>query len=231
MGLLGSSYKILGRTESCDFPPAVKESPVVMNGTKPNFELISKMSPDVILYDHDILSEADVAKLKQLGFATVDIGADTLDEYFEILQTYGANTRNEMAFSEYADRIHKIRQTKASTARKPPVKIAIVMPGKGGQHMICGTDGMLADCIKTIGGEPTGPKGKMFITLNPEAFIQLNPEAIITAGDPTPIVKDPRFANLKAVKNGKIWGINPDVLLRRGARFDKLLEAMGPATN
>lgn len=216
--------RILGRTSSCDLPPEITRVPVVMTGVKPDFEKIAKIHPDMVLYDPDLFSEGDLAKFKELGIDTFAVGGDTVDQFIDRLYEFGRISNSVDSISTYVDRIYRERESAQVVKATPPVTMAVVLPGSGYEHMIAGTEGIVADIVRSGGGEPVGPAGKRFVTMNAEAFIKLNPELIITAGQPDAVVADPRFKNLRAVKNGKVFGTNASVTLRRGSYMEKFIK-------
>ena len=59
--------------------------------------------------------------------------------------------------------------------------------------------------------------------LNPEWVLSQNPDWIVIAGQIKPFQADARFSSLSALKNKKIFGIEQDISLRRGARIDKFI--------
>jgi ABC-type hemin transport system substrate-binding protein len=218
--------RIIGRTASCDRPEQVLQAPVVMNGVKPNEEMIAKLKPDVILYDGDLYSEADIQRLRDLGFEVMDLGGNSIDQLIDRLYRLAALTRAELLTSEYVDKIHRARSTAQTVAPEPRVRAAVILPGQGGEHMIAGVDGFVADVVRASGAEPVGPGGGLFQTMNAESFMQMDPELIITAGDSTPVLQDPRFSGLQAVRQKNVQMVLQDDILRKGAVLDDLISTI-----
>lgn len=218
---------IIGRTASCNNPTKVLDAPIVMTGVKPDFEKIAKLKPDVVVYDKDLFSEQDLAKLKELGLPTFGFGGDTVDEFIDNFYEFGRYTRVETLGGEYAEAIDRARGAASAAPPEPRVSTVIIMPGTGSEHYVVGTDGFLADVVKCSGGQPVGPKGKVFVPLNAEWLIGANPELIISAGAADAFLKDPRFKGLRAVVKGQVYSINSDVILRRGAAVDRLIKRIG----
>src|SRR3569832_1722377 len=59
----GASRFIVGRTASCNYPTFVRKYPVIMTGTKPDYEKVMKLlvtpekkpvKPDLFVYDKDL---------------------------------------------------------------------------------------------------------------------------------------------------------------------------------
>ncbi len=82
-----SGEMLKGRTAACDYPPPVKQVPVVAS-VKPEYEKIAKIKPDLVLYDALLYSESDVAKIKGTG-DTFAFTANTLDGFLDELAELG----------------------------------------------------------------------------------------------------------------------------------------------
>jgi ABC-type Fe3+-hydroxamate transport system substrate-binding protein len=218
-----------GRTASCNFPPNVRSLPIIMKGVKPDYEKIAAMRPDVALYDSTLFNASDLAKFKELNIDTLATGGDTLDDFVVFLYKAGAACGSETQISDYVDSINKALNTANTNLRGKSVRVAIILPGSGSEHMIAGTDGFLGDIIKRIGAQLVGPKGKIFQTMNVETFLHDDPQVILVAGDPKPIVSDSRLQGVSAVKDRKLYGLIQDLVVREGGRVDLLVNDIGVA--
>lgn len=215
---------VVGRTAQCNWPAISGDIPVVMNGVKPNYEKIAQIHPGIVVYDDLLFSPADVEKIKQLGFETFVIKGDTIEEFIECLYDLGRTFHSETYIMDY---VENIRSAAATAAGAPPaknLKVAVIMPGQGSEHMIAGADSFIADAVRTAQATPVGPKGNQFVPVSAETLVQLNPDAIVASSDPKSLLNDPRLQSISAIRNGKVAKIkDPDILLRRGGRVDKLI--------
>lgn len=217
--------EILGRTASCDQPGHVKDKPVVMKGLKPDYEKIAELKPDCVVYDPDLFQPSDLDKFKELGIETYPLGkGDSVDEFIEMIYDFSKYTQAETLGSGYVDKIVRERETAQVSAPEPKVSVAVVLPGSGSEHMIVGTDGFVADVVRAGGGKPVGPSGRVFMPMSAEAFLQMNPEIIIVSGAPDPVLDDPRFKQMSAIRNGHVYGTNPSVVLRKGAYVERFVK-------
>lgn len=220
--------QLLGRTASCDFPPgAVEGKPIIMKGVKPDYEAIAALRPrpDVVLYDPAIIPKADIDKFKSLNIDTLAIGGSTIDEYVTSLYDAAGFTGSETSVAPYIDHIRDA-EVAAKTSADKPLKLAIIMPGDGTEHMIAGTEGFLGDVVRHLGAIPVGPKSKQFEKLNIESIIADDPDVIVIPGAGDKIVADPRFKMVHALQLKNVYGLDPDILLREGARVNSLLTNM-----
>ncbi len=124
-----SGEMLKGRTAACDYPPPVRQVPVVAS-VKPEYEKIAKMQPDLVLYDALLYSESDVAKIKGTG-DTFAFTANTLDGFLDELAELGGLLLQETSVSNYIDKIVDERTMSQSdpTGRKP--KVVFLLPGHG----------------------------------------------------------------------------------------------------
>jgi len=226
----GDVQTLRGRTAADNFPQNVVAGIRIVAAVKPDYETIAAIHPDLIVYDKSLYTAQDIEKLKAPGTDFFAIDAETVDSFIKELYELGAMLGWETRFNDY---INRIQMEKEGVAKYSPVpKVAIIIPSADGSDMICGADGFLGDVVKIAGGQIVGPKGTLFVPLNPEALVALNPDVILASGtkaDLSGIValqKDPRFKTISAVKNNRVMGIDADVLLRRGQRVDQLLKSV-----
>jgi len=223
---------LAGRSAADNFPANSLTRVPVVGGVKPDYEKLASIQPDLIVYDGSLYNEEDQKKLKATGAAVYVFDAKSMAEFKDQIFELGSLVGQESHASDYLQRV-KIELNNAKA--KPPTptpKVAVILPGPSGSNMIVGTQSFLADIIRTIGGNPVGPDGARFTTMNPEALVALDPDRIVVSGTTADhagydaFVKDPRFKTLKAVKNNAITVIDSDVLLRTGSRVDSLVKAL-----
>ncbi len=241
VGSFNYSGVLKGRTAADDFPVIAKSIPIVAS-VKPDYEKIAQIKPDLVVYDADLYNEQDVEKIKGMGFKTFVIDAKTVEAFVEQLYLLGAEIESETSANTYADKVLAARNSALGDAIEPKPKVAVVLAGDGAEHYIAGTQGFLADVVKSAGGEPVGPASDKFVALSPEAFIANNPDMIVVAFPRVEnkddesranalkrvniILNDKRFANVSAVQKKRIVPIDEDVLTRRGYRVDKLIDEL-----
>ncbi len=218
--------KLIGRTESCNWPPPLLSLPSVMKGVKPNYEMITNLRPDVVLYDPQLIGDSDIAQFKSLGIPTFALGADTIAAFTEQLYDLGSLSGSETQVSQYCDDIETALSTAKSVLKGTNPKVAVMIPGAGAEHMINGNKSFLSDILTKIGATPIGPDGANFQTSSTEWLIAQNPDVIISAGQPDPILSDVRLKSIEAVKKKRVFGLKEDVILRRGARVDRVIRSL-----
>ncbi len=85
-----TTVHLVGRSPVDDYPPQVAMTPIVVtHALKPDYEAILTINPDIIIYDQDLLSPSDAAKLKTNGNEIMEIGGNTIDEFVTVLYKLG----------------------------------------------------------------------------------------------------------------------------------------------
>lgn len=227
---------LIGRTAACDWPYTMASVPIVAQ-VKPDYEKIAQLKPNMILYDKELYTDADIAKIKALGIETFEWDPKDLNQYRDQLINLTLLLGGETNTSLYLDKVYQQEESaKARYADSPEGKankqltMALIIPGANGQHMWDGVDSFQANCLRAVKVEPVGPAGNRFVPLDAEALIKADPDRIILAGENlNDFLNDARFASLKAVKNNGVLGIKPGVALRRGGRVDIFIEALSKA--
>jgi iron complex transport system substrate-binding protein len=217
---------LVGRTESCNFPTSIASVPVVAS-VKPDYEALARVGPDLVLYDKSLYGEQDIAKIEELGAETFVMDVNTLDEYIDFVYRLGAKSPDPIRFSRYVDQIVAARGEAQASSPNPKPTVAVLSAGPSGTDpLIAGVNSFQADEVRAAGGEPVGPDSEKFEPMQVEAFLGMNPDAIVVDGTSARVYADPRFRALGAVKNRKVIDVDPDVLLRAGARVDKLIRRL-----
>ncbi len=224
VGSLAYGLQLVGRTASCDFPAAVSAAPVVAQ-VKPDYEKLKAANPSLVIYDKGLYSDSDIAQIKALGIDTFEFKGNTIADFTKEVMAFGSLIGAEMEASTYIDKIDAEKREPIS----PEARVAIIMPGKSGEHLIAGVNSFHADVVKNAGGVPVGPDSDKYVSISAEALIKLNPDMIITAGKPDALMADPRLKSLSAIAKVKVRGINSEYMTRRGYRVEKELNLMNRA--
>lgn len=224
---------VAGKTANCNFPPSGNQTAqIVMSGTTPDYEKIAEIQPGFVLYDKSLFSENEISKIDQMGFKTIPWDPKTFEEYRTQLFSMASAIGGEMTTSEYIDTIYRgFGQAKGVLKEKgltePPMMILI---GEPGAYLAPGTSSFWADIAKNCGLKLAGPDAGAYAPINVEAIIQAAPEFLLTSeGVGAKALADPRLQGVPAIKNKRVFDINPDILVRRGARIDNLVESINVA--
>jgi len=228
LGALQVLPYLVGRTSNCDYPqdPNIKNAIVVVNGTKPNFEKIISIKPDMIVYDAKLYANEDMSKLQGITLYSEAMNANTVQDLIDYMLKVAGDSDMAMNGSKAADEIYAAVQNAKAAAPARKVRVAI-LTGGADSYYVAGTDSLLGDVVKICGGETIGPKADNFAKMSTETLIQADPEIILTSEDGVKLASDPRFASISAVKarpRPRVYHVDPSVLLRTGPRIKVVIE-------
>lgn len=221
LGSLLLDNVLVGKTSSCNYPPGIAGA-IVVQGTKPNYEMIVNLKPDLIIYDAKLYAAADIDKLKVTGARLYRMDVNSLNDLQEFLLKFGSETGEATMASKTADEIYAAAEAARAAATGPKVRVAVVTGG-GSSLYAAGKGSFLADVVKACGGEIVGPDGQKFAQVPVEQFIKEDPEMILTADAPGQLFADPRLSTVTAVRKKRVFSVKPDILLRTTARIKGLI--------
>jgi iron complex transport system substrate-binding protein len=223
VGLLRATQFLVGRTASDNRPSIVRTVTIVAN-PRPDFEKIIKLQPDLILVDENLINPADLAKLEENK--TYDIAKfriDSIKDWNDAVWKLGALVQQYSAASEQVDKVAEAIRTAQASPLDPKPKVIVAMGGN--KPWVAGTESFQADLVRSAGGEAIGPPGGKFVQVSPEQILAWNPDAAFVS-DPPADYNGPAWSGTSAAKRGKIFQIDPDLLLRPGAQVQSIIAAI-----
>ncbi|RYG44919.1 hypothetical protein EON79_13850, partial [bacterium] len=212
---VGFTQFLKGRTAADDYPLNMLNAVPIVASVKPDYEKIKEANPGLIVYDASLYNASDIQKIKELGFDTFEIKGNTLKDFQKEIYLLAAKVGGETTASTYVDRIVFAANAAKGDAPSPMPKVAVILPGSGGEHYIAGTKSFLADVIRNSGGEPVGPDADKFVVLSPESILASAPDTIVVGVDKSTaaaqvgtVLNDARLRTVPAIVNKRIVPID-----------------------
>ncbi len=230
----GGADRLAGHSQADNFPSGLDGLPLF--STYPlDFEGVVALEPDLLLANAAINRPDDADRLDGLGVPTYFFSFDEVADVPAALRTIGdlLGTRGEAeaAAERFEARIEPLRVRTHAQEERPRVLLLI-----GDETLYAfGGASYTQELIRLAGGESvTGGFEGEGVTLSEEFVIEAQPEVIVGAFGPdfAPqrwIDAHPAFRDLPAVRNGRVVGIDPDLLLRPGPRLADGAEALARA--
>jgi iron complex transport system substrate-binding protein len=232
----------VGRPSSADYPEAAKQVADFGTSRAPNLEELIAMKPDLIISDAILDDQAKISSLSSLGAPVFAVRVGSFNDVPHSLRVVGALTGKTDAAETQAKAIEtKMAEIKAMLPAERPTVLILVAAGPG-QFIASRSNSYLGDIIKEMGAtnlvtsEPENFGYPGFTDYSPERIIEKDPDVIITSsigGPPgTPKTIDllkqtPAFANLKAVKEGHVYEVDPFVYIQSaGPRVTQILNEL-----
>jgi iron complex transport system substrate-binding protein len=229
---LGLGDHIIGVTDACDYPPAVKLIPPVSGFGTPNAENLLALKPDLII-SSGLEKPELLGILQQAGIRLVNVQphgfmAD-FPELFDAIRAIGEATGRTAEARALVDQMQAELDAVAAhvaaikESRRPRVFVEI----EESPLMTAGRGSFLDDLIARAGGRNVAHEIKTaFPRINPEQVVAWNPDVILVAHGNAPGEAAKRLAGhigwsqVAAVRQRQIIDdINPDLLFRPGPRI------------
>ncbi|MBU2560282.1 cobalamin-binding protein [archaeon] len=225
---LGLGDRVVGVTEYCDYPPETKEKEKIGGFSTVDIEKITSLSPDII-FAAELTGMENIEKLEELGITVVVLQPKDVEGILNDINLVGKITGavNEAAAleSDMRGRIEAVR-TKTQSLDKPEV-LYIVWHDP---LMAAGSGTFISDLVDMAGGVNVAGDMDDYKAVSLEVVVDRDPAVIITTtgmGE-QPIydfvVNDERLSQVSAVKNGRIYKIDQNIVNRAGPRIVDALE-------
>jgi len=229
---LGLENKIAGVTTFCDWPAAAREKTRIGGFTNPSIEKIVSLKPDLILATADGNRLETVQQLERLGLAVYVINpSDTQGVLNSILRIGEITGREEEArklAGELQGRLDGLAR-RVNTLKKPRVFFQLGLE----PIVTAGRGTLIDDVIGRAGGiNVVGRSFAHYPRYSAEGIIGASPDVIVFA----PMINDNKFEVVKrfwnnfpqvpAVKNGRIYPIDADLINRASPRIFDAIEIM-----
>ncbi|MCX6348992.1 MAG: helical backbone metal receptor [Candidatus Aureabacteria bacterium] len=209
---------------TCDYPPEAAGKERVGDLWTPSVEKIFSLSPDLVLTTQEGNRPQTVETLRKLGLRVfVSPPARSLEEYFERLvelgRIVGAETRAGELIAEFRSEIARARRGAAGRA-SPRIFFQL-----GSAPIVSAARGtIIHELIEIAGGVNISADSPLrYPSFSREKVVADDPEIILIAamGGEGEKCRDEwmAFAGMAAVKTGRIYFIDPDLVCRLSPRL------------
>ncbi len=226
----GGGGRLVGVTTFCNYPEEAKSIAKIGDTMTPNMETIVALKPDVVFVSTASQLETFTRTLEQSGIAAYVTNPTSLDGVFESMQNLaellGADDRTMNFVVTLSGRESFVRHALLLPRNGDAVTVVPVFVQISKEPLFTiGKESFLNQVIEAAGGRSvTDDVATAFPKLSKETASTLRPEAIILSDSPDNQEPNEVFRNSPAVKNGRVYKINADILSRPGPRLVDALE-------
>lgn len=222
----GAGDRLVGVTSYCDFPAAAKNVQKVGDTQSPNIEAIIAVRPELILVSTASQLEAFASALEGQSAAVfvLDIRGlgDVADRLRRLGQVFGSGERAELAAIEFENRIAAVER---HSMPERPVRVLLQI--SEADLFTIGRDSFITELIDRAGGiSVTADIPGGYPKLSKETALALDPNVIILSDSPDNLKPNDALKNSAAVRRGRVYRINADILSRPGPRLADALEQL-----
>ena len=215
----GAGDRLVGVTTYCNFPEEAKAIEKVGDTQTPNIERVIALKPDVIFVSTASQLEAFMTTLDRQGIAVYVMDARSIGEVIGNLQTLGKllgteNTADPLA-SALRSRVEAVENTSG-----PESSQRVFIQISNEPLFTIGTDSFLTEVVRLAGGRSvTEEIPTAYPKLSKETASAMNPNVIILSDSDDNQEPNPVFKNSDAVRSGRVFRINADIVSRPGPRL------------
>jgi iron complex transport system substrate-binding protein len=234
---VGAFDRVVGVSDYCTYPAAVKKLPDVGGWRNPNLERIPAFQPDLVLID-DGQAAFIRDNRKALGLPVVVVSDDSVDDVFTAIATLGRATGCEAQAGRLAAStraaLARISQTTAALPKPAVVLIVDRFPGTLRGLIAATGDSFLGELVALAGGRIDAPLlHGAYGHVNKEDLLSLDPDAILDfvhgrAGpDLSPIKQTSAWQELpelKPVRQRRVYPVNEDYVPHASQRMVQTAE-------
>ncbi len=232
---LGLGEKIIAVTSDSDYPAEAAAKKKVGTFWQPNIESVIAAKPDLVITLWFDQQRGLAERLKRIGYDSLMLNIEKVDELFEAIKRIGAATGKETEANELESNIKKkLDNLAALVGTDERVRVLWIVQRE--PLRVAGRNTFVNEMIKLAGGENAiGPTVHKYPPIGTEQAIASGADVIIepamgrenAAGQRDKALQSwSRFKNLPAIKNGRVYIIDGDTVSRLGPRLYEGVETI-----
>jgi iron complex transport system substrate-binding protein len=229
---IGVGDKVVGVTTYCDYPPATKNIPKVGGFINPSLESIVKLKPDLIVAMRgNPLSLLE--RLEKMGYPVFALNPKSISDVLIGMKKLGELTGSKEANRVVRDlkaRLERIRKRVEGIPYERRPKVVIEL---WDNPLIVFGKGSIGDEVIERAGGKNIIEGKVaYPQISLETLIEKQPDVIILSHMTkvqNPLKEVKKRANwdkLRAVREGRVYAIDADIIDRPGPRLIQAVEIL-----
>lgn len=238
---LGEGARLVGRCDFCYYPKEALDVPSVGGMTTPSIEAIVGLAPDLVLAVRGVPPEV-TDSLRGAGLKLIALDPQTVDELIASVRTLGRILGAEDRAEALAEEMEARRDAVAARAEEVfgtrPRPSVLFLVGLD-PVFAAGPGSFVDDMIRIAGGvnavaQADGAPGP-WPQLSLEAIVDLDPDIIVGALEGHGEAQEhllqvlrerSGWRELSAVRQGRVYPVNPDLTVRTGPRIMDGLELL-----
>jgi iron complex transport system substrate-binding protein len=218
---IGAGSKLVGRTDYCDYPEEAKKVQAVGNLTDPSIEKITELKPDLVFASTHVKPEVE-KKLKELGIKVVYFySEDSFDGVYKTIGDMGkilnAQQGSDKVVADMKAKVAMV-QDKVKGLNKPTLYYVV---GYGKSQFTAGKDTFIGKMIEMAGAKNAADDVTGW-SYSLEKLVEKNPDMLVCSKNfdsKKGIQAADGYKDLKAVKEGRLYEIDENILNRQGPRL------------
>ena len=218
---------LIGRTDYCNYPEAALSVQSVGTLMEPNIETIINLEPDLVLASTHV-SEESVKTIMDMGIpVSLLYGPKDFSGLNDVIRGCGillnAESEADTLIAEVEKRKELVLAAVENRTNIPTVYYALGF-GDGGDWT-AGAGTFIDSMIAMAGGENIATEEGW--SFSKEMLVEKDPDIIFMGlGKKNSFISLPLYKDLKAVKEGRVYEMDENILVRQGPRLIDGLETL-----
>ncbi len=235
---LGLGDRVVGVTDYCDYPEEALAKAKVGTFTEPNLEAILAQDPDLVLATGGVQVDL-LDRMEESGLTVYAVNPMTFDQtvasILEIGELTGADRQAEDIVADMNARAvevaRRVNAMEDEGKERPRVFYEIYYENS---VWTAGTDSIISDLIRLAGGENIGDaESSEYYEFSAERLFAENPQVYLVGSGsmfvPGDIAGRSGWERIDAVKDGRVYVIEENLVYRAGPRLIEGLEEINAA--
>lgn len=228
---LGLGERVVGVTNFCNKPEEARDKERVGDAFNLNKEKIVSLGPDLV-FVAGTPESAYVREIENLGYPVFLSNPATVDDVFSLIERIGEITGKRR---EARELVASMRSTLNEVSGRivPPDSHASVFVAIDPDLWTVGPGSFVHDVITRAGAVNVLSDAKApYLQVSMETLLERSPDAILIAFPQEAyhlLESRPGWSSLKAVKEGRVFFLDPDLVSRPGPEIVKAIEIVARA--
>ncbi|HUU75269.1 MAG TPA: helical backbone metal receptor [Methanoregulaceae archaeon] len=226
----GGCDMLVGKTDYCNNPPGVAGVATVGGPRTFAVEKVIELAPDLVLAT-TLSDSIRIQQMRSAGLKVVVFRLETIQDIYRNIGQVGMLLNNPGPAEQLVSEM-KARQTEIENAAKSGEKVKVLYVLWDEPLYVAGNHTFQHDLIIRAGGENIMADTEGYVTISEEAVVNRAPQVIIVSREHTAglsritdrLLSRPALAGVPAVKNKRIYEMEPDLANRPGPRVISALE-------
>lgn len=228
---LGEGDRLVGVTDYCDYPPEATKKPRVGGISTPSFEAILSLRPDLVIATSESNYAEHVERLASLGLPVYVVRPVDFETVLESIERTGTVLGRDAAARATVAAMRRdaaaIAQAVAGVPRPRVLYVVwpnpLIAPGRGT---------LIDELIERAGGDSVTSREPLpYPRLSLETVVERRPDRIIVGRHGQGTVEEllrgwERLGSVTAVREGRVYGVDGDLVHRPGPRMVEALRAL-----
>jgi iron complex transport system substrate-binding protein len=228
---LGAGDRVMGVTDFCNYPPEARLKPHVGGMINPSIEAVVGLEPDLIVMSMEGNIREDFRRLTSFGTPVFVSNPRTLEGIYRSLRTLGTLTGKEESARHLVAALESRERAIRSAAEGLPRVRGLLLVSL--QPLMCaGGNTFIDELLRVAGGANLASRAHgTYPSYSRENVIADDPEVIIVMSDILPegaglTATFPEWESVDAVRKGRVFRLEADVVSRPGPRALDALERL-----